>query len=228
MRELVKSLLKSLGYRLVRRSRLASMLGTRLLSIAGQLRNFAYYREMYQRIEGVPGSIVEGGVGKGGSFLYFAYLMREEGKSKKLYGFDSFAGFPEPTPEDTSPRNAKKGQWYRGSPDDILNVLKTAGIPASFIDDHIKLVKGYVEDTLSQYDGAPIALLHVDLDLYSAYAHILKAMVPHVSPGGLVLFDEYGEANWPGATKAVDEFLHGKPWVLEQHPVMKKYYFVKT
>ena len=26
-------------------------------------------------------------------------------------------------------------------------------------------------------------------------------------PGGVVVFDDYGSPNWPGAKKAVDEFL---------------------
>jgi hypothetical protein len=32
-----------------------------------------------------------------------------------------------------------------------------------------------------------------------------------VSVGGIVLFDEYGIHDWPGETRAVDEFLAGHP-----------------
>jgi hypothetical protein len=36
-----------------------------------------------------------------------------------------------------------------------------------------------------------------------------------MSPGGVVLLDEYNDPPWPGCNKAVDEFLCGKPERLE-------------
>lgn len=42
----------------------------------------------------MPGDIVEAGVYKGSSLLAIALYLKELGSEKKVYGFDSFAGFP--------------------------------------------------------------------------------------------------------------------------------------
>ncbi len=52
-------------------------------------------------------SIVECGIVVGKSFSALAYLAGKSGRN--LYGFDTFEGFPEPGPNDSSPRSAKKG-----------------------------------------------------------------------------------------------------------------------
>ena len=40
-------------------------------------------------------------------------------------------------------------------------------------------------------------------------------------PGGLILFDEYGDINWPGETQAANEFLsqYGDEYNQEATPV---------
>ena len=38
-------------------------------------------------------------------------MLKLLNESKKIFGFDSFCGFPNPTKEDRSPRNPKKGDW---------------------------------------------------------------------------------------------------------------------
>lgn len=98
-----------------------------------------------------------------------------------------------------------------------------------FIREQVRLVKGCVEHTLGQYDNSSIALLHIDLDLYSGYKHTLETLVPYVVPGGWVVFDEHGEDNWPGATKTVDEFIAANPqWTLQTHTLSGKRYFIKS
>lgn len=219
MKKIVKKIIAFAGYQLVPR-------GTLPLDVR-QMNNVVRIREMFNLVAGIDGDIVECGVGKGRTFLYFSHFAKEEGKNRRITGFDSFEGFPEPTPEDASARNPRKGEWSGTSPEDILILLKTAGLSAEYVSRNITLIKGYVEDTLSKYDGSPIALLHIDLDLYSAYKHTLDALVPFVARGGIVLFDEYGTDAWPGATKAVDEYLADKPWRLQKQDMAGKYYFIK-
>ena len=55
-------------------------------------------------------SIVECGFGVGKSFSALAYLAGKSGRD--LYGFDTFEGFPEPGPIDSSSRNAKKAMEF--------------------------------------------------------------------------------------------------------------------
>lgn len=218
MKSLLKKILRSMGYKIVPQ--------WSIVTDARQMKNLLYCADLYKLAENVSGNVVECGVGRGRTFLYFSYLLSRGGKGRDLWGFDSFEGFPEPTAEDASARNPKKGEWSGVSPENILSVLRVAGIPEDFILHRVHLVKGFVEDTLRQYDRTPIALLHIDLDLYQAYTVTLEMLVPFVAKGGVVLFDEYGVTRWPGATKAVDEFLQKHPYLLRQHP-SGKFYFIK-
>lgn len=192
-----------------------------------QMGNFYYLARMVERIKGVEGSIVECGVGRGRTFLAFAYLISAEKKGRMLWGFDSFAGFPEPAAEDRSLRNPKKGEWSGTGPDDILRILKRAGMNPSDIAKQIKIVPGFLEESLRKYNGGKIAILHLDADLYEAYRTALNELFPQVTDKGLVLFDEYGHPNWPGAKKAVDEYFNGKPYKVEYDEPSGKYYVVK-
>lgn len=192
-----------------------------------QMGNMVYLARMFERVKDIKGSVVECGVGRGRTFLEFAYLIFTEGKGRNLWGFDSFEGFPEPAKEDEGPRNPKKGEWSGTSPEDIIFILKRAGLNLAKIKSQVKLVPGFLSETLHKYDGGPIALLHIDVDLYEAYRTALNVLFPHVAKGGLVLFDEYGAERWPGAKKAVDEYFKNRPEKVEYDAPFGKYYVVK-
>lgn len=220
MKYLIKKILRLFGFKLVPfRS---------IVMDARQIGNVLYYNDIYQRINSIEGNIVECGVGLGRSIFCFAYLAQKEGLNRRIFGFDSFEGFPEPSGQDRSRRSPKKGEWSGNSEVDIKDVLRLGGIHPEFIKNNILLVKGFVEDTLPQYTGGAIALLHIDLDLYSGYKVSLEHLVDHMPSGGIVLFDEYGTKQWPGATKAVDEFIKKRGLHLQKHPLSGKYFFVKN
>ena len=52
---------------------------------------FSFIKENHDKIEG---DIVEAGVFRGSSLIAIAMCLKELGSDKKVYGFDSFAGFP--------------------------------------------------------------------------------------------------------------------------------------
>ncbi|OHA85679.1 MAG: hypothetical protein A2591_02495 [Candidatus Yonathbacteria bacterium RIFOXYD1_FULL_52_36] len=186
-----------------------------------------YLNFLFNKLTDIPGDIVECGVGKGRSFLMLAFLTQREGKPRAVWGFDSFEGFPEPSKHDASARNPKKGEWSGTRPEDITAILRNAGMVESFIKEKVKLVPGFFENTVHTYDGPGIALLHIDADLYDSYVVVLEKLFPLVAKGGVVLFDEYNQKRWPGAKKAVDEFLQGTPYKLEKVPFAEKYFIVK-
>jgi len=192
-----------------------------------QLRTFLYLSRLFPLIQNIDGDIVECGVGRGRTFLYFSYLSFQEKKGRHVWGFDSFQGFPEPSSVDASKRNPKKGEWAGTSPEDIRAILKTAWLPDEWVKKNTTLVPGFFNKSLSNYNKKPIAFLHVDVDLYDSYNDVLNTLFPFVVKGGVVLFDEYGDENWPGAKQAIDEFLKKHPHELIQEQIGKKYYFIK-
>jgi hypothetical protein len=155
--------------------------------------------------------------------------MHKTEKVRNLWAFDSFEGFPEPTKEDISFRNPKKGEW-RSDIRSIEKMLHDAGFSDEYVRQRLIFVKGYFEDTLSDYRGAPIAFLHADADLYESYRSILERLYDHVLPGGVIVFDEYRNTweheKFPGAAMAIDEFFEGKERIVRDG-LFGKFYVVK-
>ena len=89
------------------------------------------------------------------------------------------------------------------------------------------LLRGELRTTLPSYDAGPIALLHLDVDIYQSYRAALELLYDHVAPRGAIAFDEYRLEAWPGATKAIDEFFEGKPERIVRSPVAERYFTIK-
>jgi hypothetical protein len=81
--------------------------------------NVIYWWKFFEMILSVQGDIVECGVGRGRSLITITSLCNYLELSgspiqrRKIFALDSFEGFPEPTENDFSIRNPKKGDWNK-------------------------------------------------------------------------------------------------------------------
>ena len=164
---------------------------------------------------GVRGSIVECGVWRGGSMMAVASALRLMGEvSTDLYLFDTFEGMPRPTDADVwvSGEKAseifdrtKMGQdssdWCRSPIEEVQKNLSATGYPL----ERMSFIKGKVEETIPQSAPERIALLRLDTDFYASTKHELVHLYPRLSPGGVLIVDDYGD--WKGSRKAVDEYF---------------------
>ena len=196
---------------------------------AGSMRQFQYLARAFHRISEVPGDIVECGVGKGRTFLMFAYLISQERarRNRTLWGFDSFRGFPEPSAQDASPRNSREGEGADTSVKRIRNLLKECGIDPGFLLSRVRLIPGFFQRSLHKFPDRPIALLHIDADLYQSYRDALSILFPKVAQGGWVLFDEYRRPDWPGATKAIEEWIASTAYKIRYDDLANRYFVIK-
>jgi len=85
------------------------------------------------------------------------------------------------------------------------NVLAT-GYPA----ERVHFIQGKVEDTLPANAPDRIALLRLDTDWYESTHHELTHLYPRLSPGGVLIIDDYG--HWQGSRLAVDEFFAARAY----------------
>lgn len=69
----------------------------------------------------------------------------------------------------------------------------------------IRFVEGWFQDTLPKVDTGHIALLRLDGDLYESTLVCLEYLYPKVSPGGIVIIDDYA---LPGCRKAVHDYFN--------------------
>jgi hypothetical protein len=162
---------------------------------------------------GIPGTIVECGVWKGGSMMAVATTLRRLGQSERdLYLFDTFEGMSEPTELDRSLRGEEAAKllaevtptadnaWAFAPLDEVRKNMASTGYPAA----HIHYKKGRVEDTLPGEAPDQIALLRLDTDWYESTRHEMEHLFPRLAPGGVLIIDDYG--HWEGAKRAVDEY----------------------
>lgn len=182
-----------------------------------------YFKEVLPLVDKLQGSLVECGFGKGKTANIFAdFMLNGTIQKRSIHLYDSFEGFPAPSKEDKSKRNPRKGEW--ATPIEEANqVKKKANVP-------VEVVKGFFEDTTKDYNGGPIAVLHIDCDLYQSYKTVLETLYDKVVSGGLIMFDEYGEGNkWPGAVQAINEFFEDKnvEFFRYQFPEFGKFCMIK-
>ena len=55
----------------------------------------------------------------------------------------------------------------------------------------------------------------MDLDTYEGTKHALNNFFPFLSPGGVVIFDEYGSRGW-GESDAVDEYFKNTKYKIKK------------
>ena len=161
----------------------------------------------YVTSRNIPGDIVECGIARGGSTALMASaLVSLNGKAaRRVWGYDSFEGMPEPTTANADWKIAREysGQC-RGSLPEVRALLNKLGIL-----EHCELVPGLFAETLGRRKPERIALLHLDCDWYESVTECLEALYDSVSAGGIIQIDDYG--HWQGARHAVDTFLAKQP-----------------
>lgn len=194
---------------------------------ATHIRRFFHFEYLLKQIDGVEGNIVECGVGPGRSIFAFSIITQSMTRPREIWGFDTFEGIPPPSAEDGK-SNAHKTGWWNHPRRQVVELLEFNGIDTSFIAENIRFVPGLFSDTLLDYNGGPIALLHLDIDFYESYKTVLESLYDHVAPGGIIAFDEYAKPVWPGATQAVDEFFANRPEEIVKSPITDLYYVVKS
>lgn len=170
----------------------------------------------------VDGDVVECGVGRGLTLFVLAQFMNRGSQSRRLYAFDSFAGFPEPSPADASQRQPRAGDlWQDTSLSHVRAHLLSGGL-GDFLRNRCTFVPGFFNQTLpSCREPSRIALLNLDVDLFESYRDCLRFLGPRVT--GLIVFDEYQSPKWPGATRAIDEQLPVLGHSLYFSPVMSRH-----
>jgi O-methyltransferase len=185
-----------------------------LSSLADQVR--------YCEEQNVPGVLVETGCCRGGSAALMARASLAYGREPRdVHIFDSFEGLPQPdAAKDTDawietewkiPRDQHQGKMVGtgallAQPEDVKAVFAAVGYPDSKLHIH----KGWFCDTAPVFakTGTPIAILRLDGDLYASTWDALISLYPLVSPGGVVIIDDFAIQ---GARQAVYDYLDTQP-----------------
>lgn len=213
--------------RRIRRERLTYLPARKLLRIETALSRIVR--------DGVEGDVVEFGVALGGSAIL---LAKRAGADRRFFGLDVFAMIPPPTSERDDARSKDRyrtiasggakglgGDPYYGYRTDLYehvsSQLARYGTPVD--GDRVNLVRGLFEDALPLLDISRIAFAHIDCDWYDPVRYCLNQTAARLSPGGLMVIDDYHD--YEGCRRAVDEFLVEHPdFLMEpgQNPILRR------
>lgn len=174
-----------------------------------------YQDFLYQRILNVPGVILEFGVHWGATIATLINLRgiyEPYNHSRTIYGFDTFSGFPEVDDKDGG--FSKNGDYsttedYEKELSEILSIHESFS-PISQIK-KFDLIKGDVVQTLPAFlEANPhiiVSMAIFDMDIYAPTKSALTQILPRLTKGSLLVFDELNCRHFPGETQAVQEVV---------------------
>jgi len=129
-------------------------------------------------------------------------------KRPSIASFESFQGLTTFAGEDGAAEEVMKGS-YQGNLSELLDMIELCSLG-----DSIEIHKGLIQDTLhatlSGRLGIQFSFVYCDTDLYEPSKEILERIDPHLSQGGMFVFDEWNYDAWPGESLAVREFMKSR------------------
>lgn len=180
------------------------------------LKRFLAFYELFKRVLPLKGSIVECGVYRGFGLMSWAKLstiLEPENLTRRIYGFDSFGGFPSVHEKDQNGKQKiKKGELASDSYDELLELIREYDRDR-FLGhiEKVQLIRGDMFATIPEFvQNNPqlvVSLLFLDCDLYEPTQTALKHFIPRMPKGSLLAFDELDNPIWPGETLALLETL---------------------
>ena len=176
--------------------------------------------EIFKKILKTKGSIIECGVNQGFgvmSWVKLSSIMEPVNLTRRIYGFDTFEGFPNLSEKDISKesKHIKTGDLSAGAYDELNELIKTHD-GTRFLGhiEKVKLVKGDAVKTIpkfiSENPHLVVSLLFLDFDLFEPTKIALDHFFPRMPKGSIIAFDELDNPLWPGETQAMIEFFKEK------------------
>jgi O-methyltransferase len=162
---------------------------------------------LYQVLQSIAtrelhGDIAEFGVYQGGTTVFLAKVLKHFGHSGTVYGFDTFAGFPE---------RSSILDLYSDRKCEFPDYETVRAYCAPY---NIKLIRGDIRETYIALQNVDLVLSFFDTDNYAATHSALELCYERTVPGGILAFDHYYSPNWEqtiGERMAARQVLSNKP-----------------
>lgn len=165
----------------------------------------------------LQGDFVECGVFKGDMAWVILNVLGYDAIPENYYLYDSFEGFSE---KYSSPADYPLSAGFL----DFANKhYRVTGIYESVVSrfkpfPKVKVIKGFLPDALDQACPERISFLHVDLNSPAAEVAVLERLFDRVSPGGAIVFDDYGWKLFEKQKIAEDEFMRARGYEILELP----------
>ena len=159
------------------------------------------------------------------SWAKLSAILEPVNLTRRIYGFDTFEGFPGVSNKDrsSSSNHVQKGDLSANSYEEILE-LTSINDSTRFLGHvpKVELIKGDSTKTIPKFiEEKPhllVSLLFLDFDLYDPTKEALENFFPRMPKGSIIAFDELDNPLWPGETQAMLEFCHKKKLSIKRLP----------
>jgi hypothetical protein len=180
------------------------------ISYAGMFQLCAAYIEGQKALAGTPMGYAEFGVFDGRTCSLAWQIFN--GFIEDFYAFDSFKGILDKA--DGEELYYESGDYYANQATFNLNMelcgVEMARMHPLMCDFDRDLIKGIHSTKIKQ----PLAIVHIDCDVYPAALNVLEFVTPHLAQGCILLFDDYdsmwGDSN-KGEKRALTEWRERYP-----------------
>ncbi len=141
--------------------------------------------------ENVVGDVMETGVLRGGACIFMRGILKALNNTRRqVWVADSFRGFP---PAQLTERGIADPVGFNAQAAS-LDTVKQTFERYRLLDEQVRFLPGYFEDTLPTYLSEvhpPLALLRLDSDFYPSTRYVLEKLYPRISEGGFIVVDDY-------------------------------------
>ena len=158
--------------------------------------------DLIKKTKNIKGDIIEFGVWNGNTGILIKKILDIFKIKKKVYLFDHFKGMlPEQYKKIDRP-GKKFANTLKGNLKLLKQIINFFKLKNIFIinKDANTLNKKY-------FKGKNFSMIIIDVDLYEPTKFILESTHKYLSKGGIIIFDEGNQKEWPGEKKAMNEFL---------------------
>jgi hypothetical protein len=143
--------------------------------------------------------------------------------NRRIIGFDTFEGFPSVMAQDGSSVQAGDYCVSENWMEELQTILDFHNANAPIAHKRkFELVKGDASQTLPEYlEAHPetiVAPAYFDFDIYKPTRDCLEAILPHLTSGSVLAFDELNAPEFPGETLAVSEVLGLSRYAIRRDP----------
>jgi O-methyltransferase len=136
----------------------------------------------------IPGDLVECGVWRGGASIFMRGVLVSMGAGQRTtWLYDSFRGLPKPT-HLTDIDLSMMNHYLAVSLETVKDNFRAFGL----LNENVRFVPGWFNDTLPYAEVERIALLRLDGDMYESTMVALTSLYPKVSIGGYVVIHDFG------------------------------------
>lgn len=149
------------------------------------------------------GDAIECGSYQGATALLLALLGKLHDLPQRVLMLDTFAGMPPVSAFDLS-RSSGEFQPPANQVEMIQGRASRLGVA-----DRVEIHQGFFASTFAKFADRELrfAFAHIDANIYQGTLEACQFVIPRLSPGGAVVFDDYNGVCDLGARLAIDEYL---------------------